>query len=150
RWTGRQTELLLNWQIVNLKNPLDDFFEAPVLYLSGDQPVALAADEEAKLKEYIEMGGILLVNANCGSLAFTTSIRKLAGRLFPKYEFHELPPQHPIFNTAFSASKWKARQNVLGLSNGARELIVLIPTVDPARTWQMYQSNREGFQLGVN
>jgi hypothetical protein len=91
RWLGRQSERDLNWQIVNLSVPLDELFDARILYVSGDQPLSFTEAEMAKLKQYVEDGGLILGNANCGNMGFAASFRKLGAELFPPYEFRELP-----------------------------------------------------------
>src|SRR5262249_3281359 len=47
---------------------------------------------------------------------------------------------------------WRRKPNVLGLSNGVRELILLIPDGDPSRFWQSYEigTHSEVFELGAN
>jgi hypothetical protein len=40
RWIGRQFERELAWQVVNLSGPADDLLDAPILHISGNQPLA--------------------------------------------------------------------------------------------------------------
>ena len=73
--------------------------------------------------------------------------------LFPRYEFRELPADHPIYrNGIFPREKWKTKPSVLGLSNGVRELMLLVPQADPGRTWQskVVGGKEELWQLGAN
>lgn len=138
RWIGRQIERDLNWQIVNLKAPVEELHDAPVLFIGGSEPLVLSAEDQAKLKLYIEQGGLVLGHADCGRKVFADSFRKLASAMFPDYEMRELPAQHPIYTgQQFSRSRWKSPPSVLGLSNGARELMLLIPAADPGRGWQV-------------
>lgn len=149
-WISKQIERDLNWQIVSLKAPSRELHDAPMLYLAGNQELKFTPDEETKLREFCENGGILLGNADCGTAAFADSFRKLGTKLFPQYEFRELPPDHPIFtNEQYPRTQWKAPRPVMALSNGVRELMILLPTNDPAKYWQLQEvsGREEAFQL---
>jgi hypothetical protein len=73
RWIGRQIETPLNWQIVNLSATLEDLHEAPILYLSGNEAITLRAEDKAKLKQFVEEGGMIFGNADGGSIGFASS-----------------------------------------------------------------------------
>jgi hypothetical protein len=136
RWTGRQIERDLNWQIVNLNVSVEEFHDAPILYISGKDSLQFTKEQEAKLKEFVEGGGLILGNADCASKPFAESFRKLGTKLFG-WEFRELPEDHPIYTAEqYKRSVWKQKPSLLGLSNGARELMLLFPTADPAKGWQ--------------
>jgi len=136
-WTGKQLEKELNWQVVNLKVDIDDLHDAPVLYLAGNQNLTFTKEEKAKLKQYVEQGGMILGHADCNDSKFSLSFAKLGQELFPAYEFRELPPDHLIYTAHFNGRAWNNKPVLRGLSNGARELMVLIPSGDPARYWQI-------------
>jgi hypothetical protein len=140
RWCGKQNEQNLNWQVVNLNVPVGELHDAPILYICGDQPLNFSDEEQSKLRQFVEEGGLILGNADDASKAFADSFRKLGEALFPDYEFRELPASHVIYTQEqFPRSKWKSPPSVLGLSNGARELMLLIPQADIARHWQSQQ-----------
>ncbi len=137
KWIGKQIERDLNWQIVNLKVSPDDLHDAPILYISGSQALNFSVETKDKLKRFIEQGGLVLANADGGRAAFAESFKKIAKELFPNYEFRELPQDHPIYtNQQFPRARWKRPVGMLGMSNGTRELILLLPQADPARVWQ--------------
>ncbi len=137
RWMSRQYERDLNWQVVNLSVPVDQLHDAPILYVAGNQNLSLTDADEAKLKQFVQDGGMILGNADCASAGFSLSFRKLATKLFPDYEFRELPVDHVLYTDGqYPRSKWRSKPSVLSLSNGVRELIMLIPQADPARAWQ--------------
>jgi hypothetical protein len=149
-WIGGQVERDLAWQVVPTAAPLADFTDAPILYISGNKPLAFEDADKAKLRAYIEAGGMIVGNADCGNQAFAASFKKLAQELFPAYEFRELPADHPMFTGNFPRAKWKTKPIIYGLSNQIRELMILIPTGDPAKAWQSrVQGGREEFwQMG--
>ena len=43
-----------------------ELHDAPILNLSGNQELAIPDDQKAKLKSYVEGGGMLLANPDCG------------------------------------------------------------------------------------
>ena len=153
RWTGRQIEREVNWQIVDLAAPVDDFHDAPILYIAGNQKLDFSDEHAAKIKQFVEQGGIVVGHADCGSANFSSSFKALGSRLF-RYEFAPIPDNHVIFtNQQFPRSKWKNKPSVLALGNGARELMILLPDGDPGRFWQMQQSTgprEEHFQLAAD
>jgi Domain of unknown function (DUF4159) len=152
-WIAKQTERDLNWQIVNLNASTSDLHDAPILYLSGNQALQFTADQQAKLKQFCEEGGLILGNADCSTTAFAASFRKLGTQLFPDYEFRELPANHPIFtNEQYPRAQWKIPPTVYALSNGVREMMVLMGSGDPAKYWQLqeYTGKEPMFQLAAD
>ena len=152
RVTGKAMEQELNWQAVSLGSPAADFQDAPILYVEGRDAVVLDAAAKAKLKAFVEGGGMVVANADCGGTAFASSIRKLATEVTP-YEFRNLPATHPIFtHQQFPATRWKRRAAVLGLSNGVRELMVLLPAGDPGKAWNAGSvgGHEPDFELGAD
>lgn len=153
RWMGRQIERDLNWQTVNLKVPVEDLHDAPILYLSGNQELTLSDEEAGKLKAFVNQGGMILGNADCGSRAFATSFEKLGEKLFPDYKFRQVPLTHPIFSDEqFTAKHERSHPRLMGLSNGVRELMLLVPEADLSRAWQARseKTREEAYHLGAN
>ena len=154
-WTGDQIERYLNFQIVNLKVPVEELHDAPILYISGDQSLKFKDDEVNKLRQYIEEGGMILANADCGLAKplFAKSFEELGKKLFPKYQFRDLPPSNIILTGEnYAATSWKEKPKIRALSNGVRELMVLLPEADAGRAWQTHaeKTHEELFQLGSN
>jgi hypothetical protein len=151
KWLSKSMERDLNWQVVNLKVDPDQLHDAPLLYICGNQNVSFPKADKEKLKSYIEQGGIILANADCGSKQFADSIKKLGQELFPMYEFRELPADHPIYANQ-QYKRFKTRPQIIGMSNGARELILLFPNTDPSRYWQMMVvgGREDYYQIAAN
>lgn len=139
-WVAKQAELgkFLNWQFVNLDAPVEELHDAPVIYIAGNQALDFSEEQQDKLREFVEQGGMLLFNADCGSDKFTDSVKKLGAKLFPiPGEFRDLPADHPIYKAEqFPAASWKEQPKVLGLTNGVRELMLLVPSGDVSRAWE--------------
>ncbi len=126
----------LNWQVVNLTVDAAELHDAPILYIAGNQPLSFTQSEEAKLRQFVEQGGMILGNADCSSKAFADSFKKLGQKLFNKYEFRALPADHLIYAGEMTKPGKKPPVPLEGLSNGCRELMILIASADPARYWQ--------------
>ncbi|HEV2294958.1 MAG TPA: DUF4159 domain-containing protein [Tepidisphaeraceae bacterium] len=153
RWVGKSVERDLQWQIVTLAAPAEELSDAPILFLAGKDPWTPNDEGAAKIKQFIERGGLLLVNADCMGKGFVASMRKLGVDMFPGYEFRELPADHPIYTEQqFLRERWKTKPSILGLSNGVRELMLIIPQADPAKSWQagIVGGREELWQLASN
>ncbi|MEO6436627.1 MAG: DUF4159 domain-containing protein [Tepidisphaeraceae bacterium] len=153
RWTGRQIERDLNWQIVTLDSPVKDWHDAPILYIAGGQALNFTPEHEAKLKQFIEQGGLVLANADNASAGFASGFQALGKKLFPSYPFAPLPEGHVIYTgEQFARSKWQRKPQVLSMSNGPRELMVLLPDADAGRAWQLNNPalREELYQLAAN
>ena len=137
RWVGKALESPLNWQVVNLRATAGDLHEAPLLYMAGGRAPKLSGEDAAKLRAYLEDGGLLVGHADCRSPEFAKGFKELGESMFPGRKFRPLEATHPIYtNETFPRGKWKQKLSLDGLSNGARELMVLLPMDDPAREWQ--------------
>lgn len=140
KWVGRNIEGGLNWQVTQLKSPVEDLLEAPILYISGGGPLNFTDADQAKLKEYIEAGGIIYGNVDGARPAFAESFKKLGESMFPGLKFRKLPDDHVIYtNQQYPRSKWPVLPDVLALGNGAREFMIYSPGGDFARVWQSGQ-----------
>jgi hypothetical protein len=151
-WVEKQTERNLNWHVVSLESTsADQLQDAPILYLAGDRKLDLSPEDEAKLKQYVEDGGLILGNPDGNNKAFIDSFRALGAKLFPAYEMRPLPPDHPIYQREqFRSSDIHKKDTILGLSNGVRELM-LIPTYDWGKSWQGDAFSKEdSFRLAAN
>ena len=142
RWIGKELERDLNWVSLNLTAPLDELNEAPILYIAGSQALSFTPEEKNKLRQYVEQGGLILGNADAANAVFAKSFAQLGKELFPSYEFGELPASAVIFTgEQFPREKWKNKPLVQHLSNGARELMLLIPQADFSKYWQTQTHN---------
>jgi hypothetical protein len=135
RWLTRQTERHTNWQIVPVEAPPNEMREAPILYVASDKAVELRDSDKQRIKTYIDQGGLLLAVNEGASKEFAESIYKLAREIYPAYEFRNLPVDHVIYGENFPV---KALQTLpRALSNGVRELMVLLPSGD--MSWKLQQ-----------
>ncbi|MDQ3441262.1 MAG: DUF4159 domain-containing protein, partial [Planctomycetota bacterium] len=59
RWVGKSVERELQWQIVNLTAPAEELSDAPILYLAGKDEWNPNDEGKAKIKQFVESGGML-------------------------------------------------------------------------------------------
>lgn len=160
RFVGSQLEQTLNWQVVHLSSPLEDLLEAPTMLITGSKMVTLTPSERTKLREYVEGGGLIVATSEAaprdgviGHDDFSRSILMLGQKLYPKYTFRLLPPNHPIFtDQQYKPNRWKTQPTVWGLSNGVRELMILLPEGDYGRTWNSnaWRNDPQKFEVGAD
>jgi hypothetical protein len=152
RWIGRTIERELAFQITNLDADLADIAAAPITIITGSEALNLSDKHVDKLKAYIEAGGMVLASADCGQAAFAQSVKTLGTKMFPDYEFRTLPENDIVYTEYYPRSKWRTKPAVEALSNGVRKLIVLVPSGDPGKVWQLqdHRSRTENFELAAN
>jgi hypothetical protein len=152
-FAGPQAETFLQWEIVNFSVPSRELHDAPILYLSGNLELKPSFEDSQKLKRFVEEGGMILGNSDCGKPAFAKSFEGLGMGMFGR-TFRDIPADHPIFtHQQFNASQWRKRPHLRGLSNGARELMVLCPEEDIGRRWQdpaAKKTHPEAYELGTD
>ncbi len=148
RRISRTLEMPLNWQIVSMETDPVDWLDAPVLMLSGQGKPQLGAAEIAKLRAYIEAGGIVFSYADAGDANFTAGIQQIAAQATGgRYAMRELPADHPLYTLY---EKVKEPPKLLGISNGTRELWIHSPE-DFGATWQhLTYSAKERWSVPLN
>jgi hypothetical protein len=138
RFMRAASERHVNWQIVDADAPGNttaaELREAPMLYLSGDRPIALSDEQKKSLKTYVDEGGLLVFVNEGQADAFARSAEALCKALWPAYAFRDLPANHPVRQGNFPTNTWT--DPIRGLSNGVRELAILFPSGDASWKWQ--------------
>lgn len=92
----------LTWQTIPLEAAAPaDLLEAPVLFISGSQPLRWPEAQKQSLRAYIDQGGFVLAEAcdgaGCNGQAFADSFRAMMSELFPNSPLAPLPLDHPIW-----------------------------------------------------
>jgi len=167
RYAENTFEQRFRWQIVDVRGNVDEWLDAPILYISGHQsPWRLDDGDRKKLRRFAERGGIILADNCCKAPAFDEGFRRLIAQVFPESELRELAPAHKIYSSHF---KLKADSNhpLLGLDLPINKLEAegkQLAGGDPTRTVVVYApwtigcvwhqnllTNHERvFQIGVN
>ncbi len=76
-----------------------DIFNYPYLHLTGHGNVLFSASDAQNLKNYLLAGGFLHIDDCYGIDPY---IRREMKKVFPEYEFKELPYSHPIYHQKYS------------------------------------------------
>jgi hypothetical protein len=82
--------------VVELSN--DKLFSYPYVYLTGHGNVHFSEEDARRLRRYLLGGGFLHIDDNYG---LDRHIRREMKKVFPEYDFVELPYSHPIYHTHF-------------------------------------------------
>jgi hypothetical protein len=77
---------------------LDDpaVFRYPILYMHGRTRFQLEADEIARLRQYLDRGGVLFADSCCGAKPFDESFRDFVNQLYPGQPLERIPDGHEI------------------------------------------------------
>ena len=134
----------VNWQVLDINAPLSQWLSAPVAYMSSDQKLELDAKQKAAIKQYIDMGGLVVFSPDNGSQPFIESVRALSKELYPEFAMKPIPVEHPAFNLLYVMGD-AAGQKIEGVNNGSRDLM-LLATRDWGYTWQV---ERRGIMPGA-
>lgn len=165
-WIGQETEQRLSWQILDVSSPLEEWFDGPMVYLAGHEAFAYLAEHEEevhrrtrgndprfttleRLRRYLDLGGLLLTNADAGNPRFTDAVKALGRAMYPSYQWRPLPADHFVYTLSAPVERPGALE---GLSNGVRELIIHCPQRDVGAALQINDVNlrRDDFAMLSN
>ncbi len=109
------------WQIVEPNQPVYELIEAPLMYLSAGGKVELTDTHIKRIREYIDAGGMLVLNPDKANSTVSQSLRQLVERLYPDRELEKVENDHLFYNI-----HRQVRPNVQmqAISNGVRPLVV--------------------------
>jgi hypothetical protein len=156
RYHNRTFEQQVAWQIINLKVPVREWHDAPLLYISGAKapnfsdaasgPGELSDIE--KLRRYVHQGGTILSITECSGKGFAEGIRKTYAKLFPKYELTPVPKDHPLYSCQ---NDLRGRPKLYMVSNGVRPLAIHTDE-DLSLQWQLqrFDSRAKSFEAMAN
>ena len=105
RFASKALERPLNWEVVPLNRDWTDWLDSPLMYIASDQPPNFSDLDIAKLRNYIQSGGMLFTHADGSSKAFSDYIEKtLAPKLFPQYQMQPVQADDPIYSMQYPMS----------------------------------------------
>jgi hypothetical protein len=137
-----------DWQILPLSAPLDQLIAAPILYLSGGGQPFWTADELTRLKQYVDAGGFVLVEAVDGDRNFDRGLRKALGSAFPDDALEPLPNDHPVYTAFFNIPV--AQRPPLEAIKGPCWTSVLYAPQGLSCPWDVADYPNVSFQMGMN
>ncbi len=148
RWTSKQFETTVNWQIVNLHVPPDEWHDAPILYISGSKAPQFTETHIEALRTYVNQGGTILSCTECEGAEFNTAIRSVYKQLFPDYPLTPVPKDHEFYTINFKLEGFPDFQMI---HNGIRPLVIHTDE-DLPKDWQLQrtQTGKQSFQAPTN
>jgi hypothetical protein len=114
----------LNWQVIDLGLPAEEWISGPIAWLSSGDEFELDEQQLANLRRYIDLGGLVVFDPVGSSSGFRSSVQDLAQQLYPDLSFEPIPDGHPIAQGLVQAG---ANRRIEHLSNGVRTLMILTP-----------------------
>ncbi|MGP0064405.1 MAG: DUF4159 domain-containing protein [Isosphaeraceae bacterium] len=138
---SRDWKNLLTWQVVDpsIAN-LQEMLQAPIIFFNGHRAPDFPAAARQNIREYVDQGGFLIVDACCGDKEFDQGFRELMKKIFPEPELqlHPLLPEHPV---------WRAKHvldpeshPLWGIEHGCRTVVIYSPT-DLSCYWNQSEHN---------
>ena len=136
KWMSKTFERTVNWQIINLKVPVREWHDAPLLYISASRKPQFGPGDIDKLRTFVNQGGTILGVSECGgAVGFKQGMRDVYQKLFPKYPLTLCKSDHPIYSRKVHFDL-PGRPKFHIASNGVRPLIVHTDEDIPL-CWQM-------------
>lgn len=124
RWVSWNFERPVSWQVIDIESPLEDWHDAPILYISGAGACEFTDEQVGKLRTFVLQGGLILSEAAGNSGDFTLDVQDLSGRMFPAIPLEHVSEDHPIYNLHFTP---EGPAGLMGISNGIRLLLIHSP-----------------------
>jgi len=118
----RSKEQQFHWQIVELRAPLEELHEAPILYITAESAPKWDEDPAAqkKLREFTDTGGTILFEASCGNPPVRRWFEAFARKVWPEWSLKPLGPDHGVFT---HPAALKQRPEILGIDDGVRTCV---------------------------
>lgn len=140
----------VSWQLVDVDAPLARWLEAPILYVTGHAFGRFTDVQERKIRDYVQGGGLLFVEACCSREAMREGFENMAKRLFREQPLVELDASHPVW-TALHKLKPGAWP-LYGLDVGCRTSVIFSPR-DLSCLWEQADVpdlSEQALKLGAN
>jgi hypothetical protein len=147
-FVARAFEKPLAWQSVKLRAH-EDWLDAPVLLITGNRDPKFTDEQFAKIKEFVDAGGMVFSTADTASADFTRAMAGYAARCVESpAPMRELEADHPLYTLWANVERPPKLQ---GLSNGLREVWVHSPT-DLGAQWQRnrHKDFKTPFEVAAN
>ena len=148
QYISRNKEQICHWQIVNLKAPVSELHDAPVLFITPEAPPAFDEAAKKKLREFTDTGGTILVEASCGNAQVKTWFLDFAKEVWPEWPLTPLAPEHDVFADPYDL---RQRPELLGIDDGIRTCLFYAPD-DISCPWHQKAFAGKGylFNWGIN
>lgn len=140
----------VSWQIVDVDAPLARWLESPILYITGHTFEKFNEAQERKIRDYVQGGGLLFVEACCSREAVRKGFENMVRRVFREQPLVELDASHPVWTALhdLKPTQWP----LYGVDVGCRTSIILSPR-DLSCLWEqgdVPELSEEAFKIGEN
>jgi hypothetical protein len=149
RYVAGLKEQPFQWQVIHLQAPVDEWHDAPVLYISAETKIPLTDADKAALRRFTDTGGTILFEASCGNTDVKTWWEKTSGEIWPDWEYKKLERDHPVYSSDQKVAK--TLPYMKEMSDGLRT-IVFFATSDLSCAWNgnAVGQRLETFGFGAN
>ncbi len=142
-YVEKKWERDLTWQVIDsAAADVEDLLQAPVLFINGRQAPKFTAEQQKRLRDYVDRGGFIFAEACCGGTEFEQGFRQLMSEVFPEqeYKLRLLPPEHPIWHAEEPVDPQYLRP-LWGIDIGCRTSVVFCPE-NLSCYWELGRANR--------
>lgn len=134
-WISRTYEVPLNWQVVNIHTPETDWLDSPILYINGYKDPKFTKNQVAKIRAFVDAGGMVFCNCNGSSQRFKRAMITYGQRVVNhQYEAEKLPKDSLLYHM-LPGYKFTVDPGLIAISNGIRDVWIISPQ-DLGATWQ--------------
>ena len=149
RYVGNVKEQTFAWQVINLAAPVDEWHDAPILYMTPESIIELSDEHKQKLRKFTDDGGTIFFEASCGNSTVRSWWKAAAQEIWPEFEFRKVEKDHPVWTA--DAQMRTRLPGLMEMSDGMRTFIFFALN-DISCAWSTTQVTRraDAFQLGVN
>ncbi len=99
------TTLNVQFKRVAVDPATADIYSFPILFMSGQRDFAFSDETRRRLREYLDHGGVLLVDCVIGNSEFDAAFRREIAKLYPDRELKLLPADHPIYSFVYDTRR---------------------------------------------
>jgi len=100
----RYTAVRVNLKRIVVEPGQDNLSSHPFLYLTGLDDFSFSQDQINALQQYLNSGGVLLINNGLGMGTFHAAVRRELDKLLPGMTLEPIPTDHDLFKGLFDAS----------------------------------------------
>ncbi len=139
----------------DLAEVTSELLASPIAYFNGHKsPLRRFTQiEQNILKQYLENGGFLFVEACCASPQFDAGFKALAKQLWPDSKLEYLAAEHPVWTSYFKDVTPGRVSKLMGLNQGCKTVLIYSPQ-DLSCAWEANKLDnpliKEAFYLGGN
>ncbi len=123
----QSTTLHVQFKRVPVDPEKQDIFSFPVLYMTGQRNFQFSDVTRKRLREYLDQGGMLVVDCAVGSSEFDAAFRREIKQLYKDRALKPLPRNHPLLSFVFDTKKVElspmARNLLPGMDSPQLEVI---------------------------